>query len=180
MLDASEGRTIAAAEAFRRVLALDGRSFDRVIRTCVFQLARPELAVAIARDDAGRLLAVADILREDHSSLAAEAKREAIALLHAQCAASGTPPRILVRAAEYSVQDGQLELAAAYYRRALSRECSNVAWRMGYARTLAAIGRAAEARRQAGICLKLRPDLTEAKRLIADLRRRSLGSDNAV
>lgn len=170
ILDAQEGNTAASLETFRRTLALKGSWFDRIARICVFQVARPDLAVALAQGDVGRLLAVAEILEAARKAdLAAEARREAIALLYAQSAAPDAPTWMLAKAADICLRNEQHEQAAGYYRRALSRECGNVPWRLNFARALAAMGQVSQARQQAGICLKLMPGMPEAKRLISDL-----------
>jgi len=175
-LEAHEGNVEASLEAFRRALRLDGRWFDRIVKVYVFQVRRPDLALEIAGDDFGRLLAVAEILdQEGNAALAAKARQQARVLLLARCEAPDAPARTLAKAAEICLRDKQYERAADYYRRALSRECGNVAWRLNFATVLEAIGRAPEAREQARICLKLMPGMPGAKRLIAKLSTRRIG-----
>jgi tetratricopeptide (TPR) repeat protein len=178
MLLGQEGRHAESLEAFRRVLALDAGRFHSVVRACVVQLGRPELAVEVAAGDAGRMLAVAEVLSQaGQVRLAGEARRAGVGRLHAECEEANAPAHTLARAAEMCLRDGQFERAAAYYRRALSRDCSKVAWRLSFAKALAEAGRLPEARRQAGICLKLMPGMPEARRLVAELTARRSGDD---
>ena len=176
MLDAHEGNVAESLAAFRRTLELDGHWFRRIVQVYVFQVDRPELAVEIAGDNVGRLFAVAKILDEQgKAALAAKARKEATALLHALCEPHDAPVWALARAADLCFRNTEYERAAGYYRRALSRECGNVMWRLNFARALAAMGQASQARQQAGICLKLSPGMPEAKGLILDLRTRQVG-----
>ena len=75
LLEAREGNLQDSLEAFRRALALDGSWFRRIVRACIWQLARPELAVEVARDDPDRLLAVAEVLKRRGQAALAPAAR---------------------------------------------------------------------------------------------------------
>ena len=59
--------------------------------------------------------------------------------------------------------------AIEYYRRALAHDYGQVYWRLALARTLAETGRVPEAMHEARVCLRLRPQLGSAKKLIAEL-----------
>ncbi len=170
VLDACEGNTAASLATFQRTLALKGIWFERIINICVFQLDRPDMAVEIAAGEVGRLLFVANILEGRHKTdLAAKARTEATTLLLNQCDSPDATAWMLVKAADICLQNKEYERAATYYRRALSRECGNVTWRLNFAKALAAMGQVSQAREQAGICLKLMPGMPEAKRLVAGL-----------
>ncbi|MCD4699644.1 MAG: O-antigen ligase family protein [Phycisphaerae bacterium] len=170
ILDACEGNTAASLATFRRTLALNGNWFERIIRICVFQLDRPDLAVEIARGDVRRLLFVADILEGRLKvDLAAKTRAEATTLVLAQGDSPDATALMLVKAADICLRNKEHERAAMYYRRALSLECGNVTWRLNFAKALAAMGQVSQAREQAVICLKLMPGMPDAKRLIAGL-----------
>jgi O-antigen ligase/tetratricopeptide (TPR) repeat protein len=170
MLDAREGDAAASLAAFRRALRLGGRWFEHIVRFYVFQAGRPDLAVEVAGDDVRRLLRVAAMLRQEQDEgRAAEARRRAIAALHAQCDAPQASASTLAWAARICLRERDYDRAAGYYRRALSRDCGNVPWRVNFAKALAAMGRTRDAREQAGICRKLMPGSPEVHRLIASL-----------
>jgi tetratricopeptide (TPR) repeat protein len=61
------------------------------------------------------------------------------------------------------------EAAIEYYRKALAMDYGRVHWRLAFARLLAKKERIPEAMQQARICLRLRPQLKAAERLLADL-----------
>ncbi|HUT56626.1 MAG TPA: tetratricopeptide repeat protein, partial [Phycisphaerae bacterium] len=67
------------------------------------------------------------------------------------------------------LQEKDYEGAVKYYRRALALDYGQVDWRFNLAQALAESGRVAEAMHEARICLRLRPQMTVAERLIADL-----------
>ena len=172
LLDASEGKLADSLTKFRRTLLLDGRFFDRIVDVYVRRTQRPEFAVKVARDNAWKLLKVASVLdRGDKgSTLAAQAREQATDLLWDQCERPDASTRALAQLASMCVGKGDYESASTYYGRALAADCSNVHWRLGFARALAQTGRATEAIDQARMCLRLKPGMIEAKRLIADVR----------
>ena len=61
------------------------------------------------------------------------------------------------------------ESAIEYYRRALALEYGRVSWRLQLARLLAETGQVPEAVHEARICLRLRPQMRAARKLIEDL-----------
>jgi len=176
MLDAHKGNFPESLATFRRVLTLDGSWFELAVKVYIYQVARPDLAIEIAKDDVSHLFAVAELLEaEGYQPLADEARQQAQCLLRIQCESPDAPAHMLVRAAEHCLQNNEYDQATAYYRRAISRQSANISWRLRFAEALAAAGQISQARQQAGICLKLRPGMPEAQHLIADLRSRSSG-----
>jgi tetratricopeptide (TPR) repeat protein len=75
--------------------------------------------------------------------------------------------------AQISRERGDHLAAIEYYRRALAQDYGQVQTRLSYARTLAAAGEIDQAMHEARICLRLRPQMKSALKLIADLSVRS-------
>jgi tetratricopeptide (TPR) repeat protein len=75
-----------------------------------------------------------------------------------------------------------VESAIEYYNRALALDYGQVQWRLTLARLLADTGKIAEAIHEARICLRLRPQLEAAKRLIEQLSvlPESVAEENAM
>ncbi|HUT58563.1 MAG TPA: O-antigen ligase family protein [Phycisphaerae bacterium] len=172
LLDAHEGKMSDSLVRLRRAVALDGKLLDKAARVYVGQVNRAELAVDLAGEDYDRLMRVAAILREDgrHDGLAAEARARALDALRVRCTRADAPARDLANLASLCVDDGRYAEAVAHYRRALAKDCSQVGWRLDFARALAKAGRIPEAIEQVSICLELAPQADEAKGLLAELR----------
>jgi hypothetical protein len=176
MLDATEGRTGESIEAFRRAVALDSGWFARVAAFCVRQVGRVDLAMEVAGDDAGRLVAVSDLIRRGgDAELASRARDKAVAVIRRRSEEPDASPSTLAWAGETYLKDAEYERAADCFRRALGIDCGNVGWRMDLARALVGMHRSDEARQQAAICLKLSPRLPAAEKLIAQTRSISQG-----
>ena len=176
MLDASQGNTEASLATFRRVLTVGGdRWFDRIVKVYMYQIGRPDLAVALVSDSFGRLFAVAVILdRDGHASLAAKARAQAEELLFAKAESEDASAWVLTRAGQVCSTKEEYDRSATYYRRALSRNGGDVDLRMQFARVLAANEQLSEAREQAAVCLTLSPGMPAAKKLLVDLRFRAI------
>jgi hypothetical protein len=94
---------------------------------------------------------------------------EGAALIRQGRALAPCDPAACLAGGVLEAREGNSAAALAMFRRALSRQCGNVRWRLEFARALAAMGQTAQARQQAGICLKLMPGMPDARRLISDL-----------
>ena len=175
LLDVHEGRVDASLEKFRRALALGSGSFEEIVQTYIGQADRPDLAVAAAGDDVYRLLRVATLLgqKPEQQSLAGQARAQAISLLEAQCQGPGAPATALASLAGIYRQDRNYQAAIECYRRALNLDYGQVSWRLDLARSLAEVGEVAQAIQEARVCLRLRPQMEAARRLIAELSVRS-------
>jgi len=171
LLDIHEGRTEASLEKFRRAITLDGRLRGEVLDVYLEEADRPDLALEIAGDDMRALLHLANALHERPGigDLEAKARKRAIALLRTRCEAEDAPAWCLAQMAWVCLEDENWKAAVQYYRRALDLDYARVRWRYNLARALAASGRVSEAIREARICLRLRPQMDAAKKLIADL-----------
>jgi O-antigen ligase len=171
LLEVQEGRSDASAEKFQRAVLLDGGLFEDIASIYIHQANRPDLALALAAGDTSRLLHVAGLLNglAEHQELAARARAEAIALLKERCEKPDAPAGALASVASLYSQEKNYQASADYYRRALALDYGQVGWRFSLAQALARMGRAEEAMHEARICLRLRPQMGAAEKLIADL-----------
>lgn len=171
LLDVHEGKLDDSLAKFARCLQLDGRLFRDVVDVYVLEVGRPDLAVALARDNIPWLLQTERVLREsaEHKELADKARAEAVTLLKAKCQQSDAPPWALADMANICRQDNDYASAADYYRRALAQNYGEVNWRLGLAESLAKTSQVSQAMHEARICLRLRPQMAAARKLIEDL-----------
>jgi len=114
---------------------------------------------------------VASLLQRNdgHQELAAKARDEAIKLLKARVEEPDASASALASMARICIQDEQPDTAIQYYRRALALDYGQVGWRLSLARALVKVGKFAEAMHEARICLRLRPQMQAAKKLIEEL-----------
>jgi tetratricopeptide (TPR) repeat protein len=171
VLSIREGRMDDSLADFRRCLTLEPRLVGDIVRLYMGGAHRPDLAVATADSSPHALLAIAAALNRDAATqpLAAQARRRAVSLLKEQCSAPGVPASSLAFMAAVACEDGDWNAAAEYYRQALAIDYGQAPWHLSLAHALAMAGRAAEAAHEARVCLRLRPDMTDAERLIARL-----------
>jgi tetratricopeptide (TPR) repeat protein len=168
--DVLEGKYEDCVEKFERAAQLDDRFFANVVGIYVDYLSRPHLAIAAAGNDIGRLSHAASILEDfQYSDLAEQAREKMEDLLEGQCRQSDAPASAIVYLATICRKRQDNEAAIECYRRALALDYGQVGWRLELARLLVETGRIREAMREARICLQLRPQSEQAKRLVADL-----------
>ena len=170
-IDAEAGQAEAAFAKVARAAQLDGSYFAQGAALCLDIMARPDLALKLAGENAGRLSVVADLLaaRERHTELAAEARARALVLLARRSNDPAAPAATQVSMARHDVERGDFEGAIARYRRALRKDYDQVGWHYELAVLLARMGKVTEAVHEARICLRLRPDYAPARRLIEQL-----------
>jgi tetratricopeptide (TPR) repeat protein len=171
LLDAEEQQIDLSFEKFSRAVQLDGRFFSDVVDVYVNRVGRPDLAIAIAGDDAGRLSHVANALAdiEEHKDLVEETQTKVIELLKKRCSEPDPPAWALASLGNMCRSKEDHEAAIEYYRRALLLDYGQVQWRFELARLLADADRISEAIHEARICLRVRPQFKEAEKLIADI-----------
>ncbi|HPD13658.1 MAG TPA: O-antigen ligase family protein [Planctomycetota bacterium] len=178
LVDALEGDHEASLEKFQRCLQAEGGSFRAMADVYLHQVSRPDLAVILAGDDVGRLLYVADALHEmpDQQELAtavreqvSKARAAAVQALKTQCDKPGVSPATLAAVAAIWRQEKNPRAAIECYRRALALDYGQVGWRMELAQLLAEAGHVSEARHEARVCLRLRPQLASAQKLLESL-----------
>jgi len=169
-LDLLEGKTEDCIAKFEKAVQLDGSLFKEVVDIYVNQLSRPHSAISLAGDDIGRLSHVAGVLEDMlYSDLAEQTRQKIRDLLEARCSQPDAPGGAFVQLGRIYGRQENNEAAAECYRQALAREYSQVYWRLELAKLLVKMERMPEAMYEAKICLRLRPQLDAAKRLVADL-----------
>jgi len=171
LLDTEEQKIDDSFEKFSRAIELDGRLFEDVADVYINHVSRPDLAVAIAGDNAWRLSRVANALAdmEEHQELADKAQAKVKELLKTKCAEPDTPAWAFASLGNIYRRENDNKTALEYYQRALALDYGQVYWRFTLARLLAETDRIGEAIHEARICLRLRPQFKAAEKLIADL-----------
>jgi tetratricopeptide (TPR) repeat protein len=167
VLDAEEAHWDDSIREARRAIELDGRLWQEVAETYL-RLARPDLAHAAAAGNAAALARLAERLEPltDQRELAAQCRTESTALMRARAERPDAPAATLADLAELYARDGRDVEAIEWYRQALVLEYGQVDWRIRLARLLDKAGQLDEAVRQARVCLRLRPEMPEARALI--------------
>ena len=170
LLDVHEGKYEASLEKFRRAAALNEGVFYDAADVYIEGSERPGLAVDLAGDQVPRLLHVARMLSNEngHRQLADEARSRAVVKLQAKCEQPDASGWALAALADIYRRQKDYLSAVSYYRRALSLDYGQVHWRIALSQALANAGQTDQAIHEARICLRLRPEMSAAKRLIAD------------
>ncbi len=170
-LDAMEGRIEQSFRRLEKAVKLDGRLFEDVADVYINHVSRPDLAVAIAGDNAWRLSRVANALAdmEEHQELADKAQAKVLELLKSKCSEPDAPAGAFASLANIYRRENDNGAAIEYYQRALTLDYGQVNWRFNLARLLAETDRIPEAIHEARICLRLQPQMNAAKKLIEDL-----------
>lgn len=170
-IDIEAGRVDDAFEKLSRAALLNGRLFASAASLCVTDLARPDLALELAGDDAGRLSYVADLLAasDRHSELLGQVRARTLALLTRQSEGSTARASTHVSLARADIERGDMDAAIERYRLALRTQYDHVGWHYELANLLARTGRLEEAMHEARICLRLRANHAPARRLLEEL-----------
>lgn len=168
-LDARDGYWDGALEKLRAAVARHVPSSQAL--EVLLRGDRADLAMSLAAGDADALRYMAARLEKSESQgdVARAARAEARRLLAAKCERPDAQPADLACLAGDLAAEGDHSRAIELYRRALTRSYDNVNWRMGLARSLAAVGQTQSAMHEARICLRLRPQYAAAKGLIGEL-----------
>ncbi len=171
LLDVEEQQIDASYEKFSKAIQLDGRFFQGVADVYINHVSRPDLAVAIAGDNTGRLSYVANILADtkEHGDLVGRTQAKVIDLLKAKCQEPDAPAWAFASLANIYRKEKDNEAAIKHYRRALTLDYGQVYWRFALARLLAETDRIPDAIHEARICLRLQPQMNAAKKLIEAL-----------
>jgi tetratricopeptide (TPR) repeat protein len=170
-LAAREGNLDDAKPLLERAVALEPGYFREVVDIYLLQAKRPDLARELAGDDYQRLeeLARACSAIPEFAHLAAELREAATASLRRRAATPDAMPDELVSLARIENAQGQPDAAIELFQRALRQDYRQIEWRLELARLLAAAGRIDEAIHEVRICLRLRPQHTQAVRLMDEL-----------
>jgi tetratricopeptide (TPR) repeat protein len=168
-LDARDGRRDESRAKFRKAILLGKRASD--VTQVYLALGRPDLALDIAKDDGRTLIELAETLETNGSApdVARQARARSSDLVRAAAEAPDASADSLASRADMLARQGELAAAVDFYRRALARDYANVGWRMGLAQVLVKTGKIEEAKREASLCLRLRPETADARQLLAEL-----------
>ncbi len=158
--------------------------YSEVVEIYVAELHRPDLARTLAGDDYRRLnqlskslIATTEVvgehsdenLKKEYVRLAEEINADVVRILIDKCKSTDATAGDLVTLAGIHHGDKDFQAAITYYRRALNLNYEQVGWRMALARALAETGQVDQAIHEARICLRLRPQLQAARKLIEDM-----------
>ena len=136
----------------------------------------------LVRGDRGGLTYLADRMPVDHrwDAWRDRCRSDAAKLLAADAAKPDAPAEVLAEQAAADQRQGRSADAAGLYRRAVTDEYSNVGWRLALAQCLADAGHPADAATEAEVCMRLRPDLPDARAFLDRLHRRELDASPAT
>ena len=169
-LDIEEGKIEQSFEKLKKAVQLDGKLFKGIVDIYI-RVDQPDLAIALAGDNTGRLSYVANILADmdEHNELVEDIRIKVVNLLKERCSQPDAPASAFISLANIYRKQQDNKSAIEYYRRALALDYGQVNWRFTLAKLLAEMERIPEAMREARICLRLRPHFKAAEKLIADL-----------
>jgi len=168
--DALAGRWDQSLEKMKRAVLL-GHPMDAVLDVYLRQFPKPELAMQIAAGNMQALVKIAEVLEQSGGSmeLAASARKQAEKILTAEAGKENAASWLLAEMAALEARQKDYQSAVEFYRRALTRDYSRADWHLALAHVLANAGQSREAIHEARVCLRLRPTMEEAQKLIADL-----------
>jgi tetratricopeptide (TPR) repeat protein len=173
-LDAHEGKWDESLEKFRRAQAL-GTSVSETAAVYVREVGRPDLALALIGDDADARSRVLDLLQQTAGDEAVAAplrqavQRQRRADLEAESTRDDAAPDSLASLAGLYRQEGNFHKAASLYRRALASQFAQADWRLALAESLLKMGQRQQALEEARICLRVRPEMENAQKLVGEL-----------
>ena len=170
LVDVSEKQWDASLDKFRHCLALNPNSITDVLGAYV-GAGRADLALAAADGSAVGLHRLAALIKGDEgrADIVKEAEDKFLALMATEEEQEKSNGWLLSEAANIYRDRDDRPTAIAYYQKAVSKNYGNAAWRYELAKCLAAEGRNDEAKREARLVLRLKPQWVGAKRLIENL-----------
>ncbi|UCC99852.1 MAG: hypothetical protein JSW66_08205, partial [Phycisphaerales bacterium] len=129
-VDARQGKTDEAFTKANRAVHLDVGYFSRAVCLCIDVLDRPDLALELAQDNAGRLQQVASLLvaSQQHKKSVEQIRDKIFHLLERQSRQPDAPASAFVSLAPLYRQRGDLQAAIEQYRHALKRDYGQVDW----------------------------------------------------
>ncbi len=167
-LAAREGKFAEAEPLLARAIELSSGYYVDVIRLCLTDVNRPELAHKLAGDNFWRLQMLADAAAQNpaYAEMTDKLRAEATDSLRRHAATANVRADELAALAYIDQQQGDFQSAAELYRRALTQEYNRVDWRLSLAQALAAAGKFDDAIHEVRICLRLRPEHPAATALL--------------
>ncbi len=153
---------------WRRLAVLDPNRREMVMRRLIEDLKVPQEAMEIARGDRKLLGKFANLLGDspEHVKLAAEARQSSWELLQEAGSQPQADAETLASLGTQFARRGQHKEAVLYLQRAVAQNYGQVEWRIRLAESLVETGQSGQALREAQICLRLRPGMAKATRLV--------------
>ncbi|MBI9017255.1 MAG: O-antigen ligase family protein [Phycisphaerae bacterium] len=175
LLDGEEGNIEQSFAKAQRVLSLDGNFAPELFELYILQYQRPDLAVQLAGDHTGWLSMVADILStdDDKHELVSQVRSEIETILKEK-ASQDASANVFASLAYLNVRKEEYAQAAAFFKKALDLEYSQVSWRLARAKCLEKIDQLEDAIKEVKICLRQRSEMPEAKKLLDKLVEKQL------
>lgn len=154
--------------ALDRFLLLGGERY-RVVDAYLLAN-RPDLAFDAAAPDRWNLLRLASglTLWPQQEALIARCKAVADEILVTESESPNASSLAQMERGQYESSQGNTTEAVLWYQKAVDREYGQVDWRMHLARAQAQAGQFAAAVQNLRVCLRLRPKLPEAEKLMAE------------
>ena len=171
VLDALENRPEECAVKFRRAIGLKPGLFEQIATVLVVRARLPDVAVELAEEDRSRLGWVESALRgmEGQGNRAAAVRARIVQLLKAEARGPNAPASVIVEVARIYKREENHEAAARCFTDALRLHYERVDWRMELAQAYLVLGEKDKAVEHARICLRLRPKMKSAEKMIQDL-----------
>jgi tetratricopeptide (TPR) repeat protein len=167
LVDVKEGQWDASLEKFRHCLALNGNTITDVLAS-YSGVGRPDLGLAVADGNAYWLLKLVVSLKGDdqHADVRTAAQDKFLKLMESEDHQTQATGPMLAEAAYLYRDRGDRATAITYFEKAVAKDYDQVGWRFELAKCLAMEGDTEASMREARLCLRLRPQMEAAKRLI--------------
>jgi O-antigen ligase/tetratricopeptide (TPR) repeat protein len=168
--EAFDGNNERSAELLNRSMELDGFLIPGVLDFYLYEMKRPDLALAASRGKLNAMQTLANRLEATKLApdVLAQARRELRETYLAEAAKPKPDANMVAWAAEAEHREGNDQHAIELYREALTIDYGAVSWRLALARLLLQSGDNEGAIRQAQICLRLQPHMPEAQQIIGE------------
>ncbi len=171
LLAVHQGNMADSVVKFQRAVKLNGTFFNDIMNVYLHQVNRPDLVVKMAQNDLWRLNRIASLLSKEpgEQALTRQARQRVAELLKQRCNSPDVTAGALAALANLYLRDNDTADAEKYFRKALTIDYGNTGWRMALARLLEKKGDIKAAMHEARICLRLKPQMQSAKKLIEKL-----------
>jgi tetratricopeptide (TPR) repeat protein len=170
-LAAREREVDEAQRLLSRAVQLKSEHYSDAMNVFLFDLQRPDLARELAGDDYVRLseLAAACAASKEYAKLATGFETDSETSLRRRTEANDASAQELATLADIEFTRCKYEKSIALYRRALTKEYRQLDWRIRLARALAETGRFDDGINELRICLRLRQNHPDARKLLDEL-----------
>lgn len=167
--EAFDGHNDRSAELLNRAMVLDGYLIPSVMDFYLYEMKRPDLALAAARGKLNPMQTLEMRLNDSKQApdILATVRRELREMYLQEAAKPKPDPYLVALAADAEHRAGNNKHAIELYRQALAINYGDIGGRLSLARLLLDTGDLDGAKREAQICLRLQPHMAEAEQIIA-------------